>query len=98
MISVIQANQISFCQNIKQSCLYTAVFGTGTLAVKGISRKAIRIFGWKNHKNRERDIKNETELEKIGFKVIVVWECELKNKAICRERLNRLAEEIKDAV
>ncbi|GFL42986.1 hypothetical protein TUM15766_18880 [Neisseria gonorrhoeae] len=49
-------------------------------------------------KNRERDIKNETELEKIGFKVIVVWECELKNKAICRERLNRLVEEIKDAV
>jgi len=48
-------------------------------------------------KNRERDIKNETELEKIGFKVIVVWECELKNKAICRERLNRLVEEIKDA-
>ena len=29
-------------------------------------------------KNRERDIKNETELEKIGFKVIFVWECELK--------------------
>ena len=94
-----QVNRISFCRNIKQSCLYTAVFGTGTLAVKGIFRKAIRIF-WleKITKNRERDIKNETELEKIGFKVIVVWECELKNKAICRERLNRLVEEIKDAV
>ncbi|BCT10089.1 hypothetical protein NmNIID838_16200 [Neisseria meningitidis] len=49
-------------------------------------------------KNCERDIKNETELEKIGFKVIVVWECELKNKAIGRERLNRLVREIKDAV
>lgn len=94
-----QANRISFCLNIKQSCLYTAVFGTGILVIKDISRKAIWIFGWKKiTKNRERDIKNETELEKIGFKVIVVWECELKNKAICRERLNRLVEEIKDAV
>lgn len=97
-----QANQISFCRNIKQSCLYTAVFGTGTLVIKDTSRKAIRIFGWKKSqkitKNRKRDFKNETELEKLGFKVIVVWECELKNKAICRERLNRLVEEIKDAV
>lgn len=37
----------SFCRNIKQSCLYTAVFGTGILVIKDISRKAIRIFGWK---------------------------------------------------
>lgn len=47
MINAMQANRISFYRNIKQSCLYTAVFGMGTLAVKGISRKAIRIFGWK---------------------------------------------------
>ena len=35
---------------------------------------------WKNklYKNRERDERNQKELEAMGWKVITVWECELK--------------------
>ena len=44
--------------------------------------------------NIERDKKNKLELEKQGWYVITVWQCELKNKTIieigrasCRERV-----------
>lgn len=35
---------------------------------------------WKTklEKNRERDAKNIAELEKRGWRVLIVWECELK--------------------
>ncbi len=35
---------------------------------------------WKSKivSNQERDIKNIIELESLGWKVIVVWQCELK--------------------
>lgn len=35
---------------------------------------------WKNklYRNKERDERNQKELEEMGWKVIVVWECELK--------------------
>ena len=39
-------------------------------------------------RNVERDQMNHQELESLGWKVIVVWECELKKKV----RDNRLAE------
>jgi len=44
--------------------------------------------------NVERDIRNRKALEADGWRVIVVWECELK-KRIADERLARLCEEIK---
>ncbi len=36
---------------------------------------------WKNkiERNMERDIKSKQELEKSGWRVIILWECELKN-------------------
>lgn len=43
--------------------------------------------------NKRRDIENIKELEKMGWKVIVVWECELKKKYRA-ERLNKLYLEI----
>lgn len=35
---------------------------------------------WKNklYRNRERDERNQIELEEMGWTVIIVWECELK--------------------
>ena len=45
--------------------------------------------------NVERDKKNHSLLQSSGWKVIVVWECELK-KATITNRLERLAEEIKE--
>jgi DNA mismatch endonuclease (patch repair protein) len=43
--------------------------------------------------NRKRDAESITKLEVLGWRVIVVWECELK-KAVRDERLARLYEEI----
>lgn len=43
--------------------------------------------------NKKRDIDNISELERLGWKVIVVWECELKKQS-CTERLNKLYREI----
>ena len=43
--------------------------------------------------NVERDSMNIVQLQKAGWKVIVVWECELK-KATATDRLIRLIDEI----
>lgn len=43
--------------------------------------------------NIERDQKNYEQLQSMGWKVIVVWECELKKK-VAEQRLIRLCEEI----
>lgn len=48
----------------------------------------------KIERNIQRDAENQRKLEADGWKVIVVWECELK-KRIAEERLSRLCEEIK---
>lgn len=44
-------------------------------------------------KNVERDALNHLLLENMGWKVIVVWECELK-KNVALDRLNSLIDEI----
>jgi DNA mismatch endonuclease (patch repair protein) len=51
---------------------------------------------WKNKidKNVERDCNNIELLKKMGWKVIVVWECEIKSKKNREERLNYLVDEI----
>lgn len=47
----------------------------------------------KIRRNVERDAQNKQKLEADGWKVIIVWECELK-KRIMNDRLSRLCEEI----
>lgn len=42
--------------------------------------------------NMERDARKQAELEAAGWRVIVVWECELRGAA--QERLARLRDEI----
>lgn len=44
----------------------------------------------KLNNNRKRDMKHYEDMRKYGWKVILVWECELSN-----ERLNKLIFEIK---
>ena len=45
--------------------------------------------------NKERDEKEKKEIEELGWKVIVVWECQLKKEE--RERtLNWLVEKIRE--
>ena len=57
--------------------------------------KAWRLDYWQNkfERNKQRDSKNIASLEADGWRVIVVWECELK-KAVRDERLIRLYAEI----
>ncbi len=44
-----------------------------------------KIFG-----NIERDKRNKQELKKLGWNVITIWQCELKNTKIRIKTLNRL--------
>jgi DNA mismatch endonuclease (patch repair protein) len=49
----------------------------------------------KIERNIERDIQNKQKLENEGWKVLVIWECELK-KSVRDVRLSRLCEEIRE--
>jgi DNA mismatch endonuclease (patch repair protein) len=46
-------------------------------------------------KNKERDQKEIQKLQLLGWKVIVVWQCEIKNRILQKERLERLVLEIR---
>ena len=52
---------------------------------------------WKNKllTNKERDEKEKKEIEELGWKVIVVWKCQLK-KAERERTLNWLVEKIRE--
>ena len=39
--------------------------------------------------NRERDARKVAELKKSGWRVLVVWECELKNSEMLAKKLRR---------
>ena len=43
--------------------------------------------------NRERDKRNKKELEEMGWKVITVWECELKKDKV-EQTLEKLCVQI----
>jgi DNA mismatch endonuclease (patch repair protein) len=45
--------------------------------------------------NIARDRKNESSLVSDGWKVIVVWQCEMRNSELRNQRLEGLIEEIK---
>lgn len=42
----------------------------------------------KFERNVARDARNQAELEKMGWRVVVVWECELKDKTTLEKRLD----------
>jgi DNA mismatch endonuclease (patch repair protein) len=45
--------------------------------------------------NIDRDKRSITELENLDWRVIVIWQCEIKNVALRGERLSGLLSEIK---
>jgi DNA mismatch endonuclease (patch repair protein) len=45
--------------------------------------------------NIERDKRDISDLEKQGWNVIVIWQCEIKNIELQNERLTKLLSEIK---
>ena len=50
----------------------------------------------KIRRNVERDQTNKEQLQALGWKVLTVWECELKKKNI-EETMNRIVREIRNA-
>lgn len=51
----------------------------------------------KFEKNVARDRRVREELEALGWRVFVVWGCEIRKKDLQEERLSRLDREIKEA-
>ncbi len=53
---------------------------------------------WQNKisSNIVRDKKNQYLLENLGWKVIVIWQCELKNKKIRTEKLKKIEQKIRN--
>ena len=49
----------------------------------------------KINRNVERDEINHKKLKEMGWKVLIVWECELK-KNVRQERLEKIVEEIRE--
>ncbi|MFA6104498.1 MAG: DNA mismatch endonuclease Vsr [Victivallaceae bacterium] len=41
-------------------------------------------------RNVERDKENKLKLKKLGWKVIVIWECEVKNESTLVSKLSRI--------
>ena len=48
----------------------------------------------KLEKNRQRDQQTVSQLTQMGWKVIVIWECEIRTKQLQAERLPKLIAEI----
>lgn len=61
----------------------------------GRVRPATRSEFWTNKRrsNVERDLRNKSALRKLGWRVIVIWECELKKQEKIEIRLSRFLEE-----
>lgn len=53
---------------------------------------------WENkiNSNMERDKKNQHKLEKLGWKIITVWQCKLKNKKVLTKKLKEIEQKIQN--
>lgn len=49
----------------------------------------------KIEKNKDRDQQIKNKLEALGWKVLIVWTCELKNNEIKEKTINNLVSDIK---
>lgn len=56
----------------------------------------IEFWSKKLKKNAERDIKNYSELKSKGWRVVVIWQCEINNIKRRNTRLNSLLMELKE--
>jgi len=64
-------------------------------ACKNMRWPKSRLEVWKPklESNRKRDKTNQVLLLKLGWKVLVIWECELKNKPTLTEKILRFMEQ-----
>jgi len=57
--------------------------------VSKIPKTRTAFWASKLKRNRERDVRKETELKELGWRYLVVWECELRNPEQLRADLLR---------
>jgi len=48
----------------------------------------------KINRNKERDNRQMAELQFLGWNVIIIWQCKIKNKKLREESLSQLVDEI----
>ncbi len=85
---------------LKKYCAVVQVRGCfwhGHNCRAGENRPSTNYKYWKDKldKNRDRDKKNDELLAKMGWNVIVVWECSLKNIQSRQQAINRLISDLK---
>lgn len=59
-----------------------------------IPKSNVEFWQKKIRHNKARDVSNEFVLQSQGWKVIKIWECEIKNTKLREQRLERLYHEI----
>ena len=74
-------------------------FWHGHKGCKYASKPKSNVGFWdaKIARNRHRDEVTEAHLQALGWHVITIWECELRDKSVAASRLDTLAEEIRKA-
>jgi DNA mismatch endonuclease (patch repair protein) len=60
-----------------------------------LPRSNLEYWGPKLKRNKERDVKNQAELKKLGWKVLVIWECQIsKNLIKAVQEIHKILAEI----
>jgi DNA mismatch endonuclease (patch repair protein) len=58
-----------------------------------LPKSKVEFWAVKLEGNRERDARKVAALQEAGWRVFVVWECELKDKELLAQRLQRFLDE-----
>jgi len=66
-------------------------FWHGHACRAGRNRPASNVAYWerKLNRNRERDVRARLALRRLGWRVLTIWECELRDRAKLENRLRR---------
>lgn len=75
----------------KQAIFVNGCFWHGHTCKRGARRPATNAAYWKNKigRNRERDAQNRKLLRAKGWRVLVIWECDLADPARLNKKLKQ---------
>lgn len=59
---------------------------------KRVPKTNIQYWKEKINRNTYRDKKNQNTLERAGWKVLVIWECQIKDEALIEKKLRQFLE------
>jgi len=73
----------------KKAIFVNGCFWHGHNCKEGVRRPKSNVQYWipKSEKNRDRDALNVKKLQKIGWDVLLIWDCELFNQELLKERI-----------